>query len=45
MRLPLFELVRERYHRACGYCGVTEVAAGGELTIITNLAARTAAMS
>ena len=29
----LSETLRSRYHRACGYCGVTEVAAGGELTL------------
>ncbi len=27
------EILRERYHRSCGYCGVTEVPVGGELTI------------
>ena len=26
-------LIRRRYNYACGYCGVTEVMAGGELTI------------
>ena len=30
---PLFETVRQRFHRACGYCGVTETAVGGELTL------------
>lgn len=30
---PLFEVVRERYQRTCGYCGVTEVMVGGELTL------------
>src|ERR1700722_16089752 len=25
--------VRERYHRCCGYCGVSETETGGELTI------------
>jgi hypothetical protein len=29
MRHPLFEAVRERYHRRCGYCGVTEITVGG----------------
>lgn len=33
MRHPEFESVRRRYQYACGYCGVTEAAAGGELTI------------
>lgn len=33
MSHPLFETVRERYGRICGYCGVSEVAVGGELTI------------
>lgn len=33
MSHPLFEVVRERYGRACGYCGVSEVTVGGELTI------------
>lgn len=33
MRRPEFEAVRRRYQYACGYCGVTEAAAGGELTI------------
>ena len=30
---PLSEAVRERFQRACGYCGVTEIAVGGELTL------------
>jgi 5-methylcytosine-specific restriction endonuclease McrA len=30
---PLFEVVRARYQRTCGYCGVTEVMVGGELTL------------
>lgn len=30
---PLFESIRNRYQWACGYCGVTEVGAGGELTL------------
>jgi len=29
----LLEVIRSRYQQACGYCGVTEVAAGGELTL------------
>lgn len=33
MRHPKFESVRQRYRRACGYCGVTETAVGGELTV------------
>ena len=33
MRYPLFEAVRERFQRACGYCGVTEITVGGELTL------------
>lgn len=27
------ESIRQRYRYTCGYCGVTEVDAGGELTI------------
>jgi HNH endonuclease len=27
------ELVRQRYNFSCGYCGVTEVETGGELTV------------
>ena len=30
---PLSEAVRERFQRACGYCGVTEITVGGELTL------------
>lgn len=30
---PLFESVRNRYQRACGYCGVTELTTGGGLTL------------
>ncbi len=30
---PEFETVRQRYQRACGYCGVTEITAGGTLTV------------
>lgn len=33
MSHPLFESVRDRYQRACGYCGVTEIMVGGELTL------------
>lgn len=33
MAQPLFEVVRNRYQRTCGYCGVTEVMVGGELTL------------
>lgn len=33
MSHPLFEAVRQRYRRSCGYCGVTETTAGGELTL------------
>jgi hypothetical protein len=33
MRHPLFEAVRDRYRRTCGYCGVTEITVGGELTL------------
>ena len=33
MSHPLFEVVRQRYRRSCGYCGVTETAVGGELTL------------
>ena len=33
MRHPLFEAVRERFQRICGYCGVTEITVGGELTL------------
>ena len=33
MRHPKFESVRQRYQHACGYCGVTEAAVGGELTV------------
>ncbi len=33
MRHPEFERVRQQYRRACGYCGVTEISAGGALTI------------
>lgn len=28
-----FELVRQRFQHACGYCGVSEVSSGGLLTI------------
>lgn len=30
---PLYETVRERFRYACGYCGVTEITVGGELTL------------
>ena len=30
---PELDLVRQRYGYACGYCGVTEISAGGVLTI------------
>lgn len=33
MRHPKLESVRQHYQRACGYCGVTEAAAGSELTV------------
>jgi hypothetical protein len=33
MSHPLFESIRSRYQRACGYCGVTETMVGGELTL------------
>ena len=33
MNHPELEQVRQRYCCACGYCGITEVSAGGELTI------------
>lgn len=33
MSHPLFEAVQQRYRRSCGYCGVTETTAGGELTL------------
>lgn len=33
MRHPQFESVRDRYRRSCGYCGVTEITVGGELTL------------
>ncbi len=33
MSHPLFEAVRDRYQRTCGYCGVTEIMVGGELTL------------
>jgi hypothetical protein len=33
MSHPLFEAVRQRYRRPCGYCGVTEIAVGSELTL------------
>src|SRR5438105_2241295 len=33
MAHPRHEYVRDRYRRCCGYCGVTEEEAGGELTV------------
>ncbi len=33
MRPFLLDTIRERFQQACGYCGVNEVAAGGELTL------------
>ncbi len=33
MAHPRHEQVRQRYGRRCGYCGVSEVHAGGELTV------------
>jgi hypothetical protein len=33
MPYPDIESIRRRYQYACGYCGVTEVDVGGELTI------------
>ena len=33
MAHPKLELVRERYSRCCGYCGVSEIDAGAELTV------------
>ena len=33
MSHPLFEAVRQHYHRSCGYCGVSETTVGGELTL------------
>lgn len=33
MSHPLYEATRASYRRACGYCGVTEIAVGGELTL------------
>jgi len=30
---PDIEAIRRRYQYACGYCGVTELDAGGELTV------------
>lgn len=34
MRHPKLESVRQRYQRACGYCGVTEAAVGSDLTVV-----------
>lgn len=33
MAHPKHEDVRQRYNYACGYCGITETDAGGELTV------------
>ncbi len=33
MRHPRFEFVRKIHQYACGYCGITEVSAGSELTV------------
>ena len=33
MAHPELELIRQRFHKACGYCGVTETDVGSELTI------------
>lgn len=33
MRPFLLDTIRDRFQRTCGYCGVNEVAAGGELTL------------
>ena len=33
MRHSLFDAVSNRFQRSCGYCGVTEITVGGELTI------------
>ena len=33
MPRPQFEATRERFQRACGYCGVTETSVGGALTL------------
>jgi len=33
MQHPRFELIRQRYRYMCGYCGITEISFGGELTI------------
>lgn len=33
MAHPKREEVRQRYHRCCGYCGVSEMEVGGELTV------------
>ena len=33
MQPPNLELVRQRFHRACGYCGITEISSGGLLTV------------
>lgn len=33
MAHPRLQIVRERYSNCCGYCGVSETDAGGELTV------------
>ena len=33
MAHPKHQSVRERYHYQCGYCGISEIDAGGELTV------------
>jgi hypothetical protein len=33
MAHPRHQVVRERYRRCCGYCQVSEIETGGELTI------------
>ena len=33
MSRPELDLIRQRYGYACGYCGVTEISAGGLLTV------------
>ena len=30
---PQFKTIRDRFERRCGYCGVSEITVGGELTI------------
>ncbi len=33
MAHPLLDTIRQRYEYRCGYCGVSEIDTGGELTI------------